>query len=613
MADDKTQPTPVALVSLNAKFIHSNLAIDYLRAYGEEQGLPVSFRILEFHINQPVDYIVGEILSLGVAIIGFSCYIWNISETLHVISRLKLANPELIVIVGGPEVSYETEVLLERHPEIDYCIKGEGEISFAALLSSLLSEKTRGTKREETQQRSIVGEPADLSELPSPYPDNMKARYRHKLVYLETSRGCPFACQYCLSANTPGVRYFPWDKVRGELTKLMDGGFPQVKLIDRTFNANPTWARSVFEFLVEENERRGAFQNGKPPTVFHFEISADVLTEDLLTYLETVPSGLFQFEIGIQSTTPAVLEAVGRQSEWPVLAQKVKRLAKTGNIHLHLDLIAGLPEETYDSFRESFDDVYSLGGHRIQLGFLKLLKGSGLRLRSKELGLVFDPYPPYEIISTATMSAMDLVYLKGIENLIEQYHNSHRFGLTLGLLSGRPYESPFDFFEDFAAHFRDRGLHHVSHSQLALYDILYHYLRQSQPSAVPMAQETLKFDFLRTERHRPLRSWMPDKLGKDYKHIRNKLLRNHEVLRNIHPATAALSARDLAQNVRIGRFSPDFVKCLLQKPLHKNSLGEIPVVKGEFADHQCWIIFDHHRPNPWTGESRCTLVLPEDR
>ena len=613
-SDQQPKLTTIALASLNAKFIHSNLALDYLRAYCEEQQLPISFELLEFHINQPVDYIVGEILSLDIGIIGFSCYIWNINETLHVISRLKLAKPDLIVIIGGPEVSYDTETLMEKHPEVDYCITGEGEKSFAALLAHLLSKgKVEDASSGKVVGRIISGEPVDLDQLPSPYPVNLEARYCNKLVYLETSRGCPFACQYCLSANTRGVRYFPWERVKGELLKLMDAGFPQIKLIDRTFNANPAWALRIFDFLVKENTRRGAFEGTQPPTVFHFEISADILTEELLTYLSSVPPGLFQFEIGIQSTTPAVLEAVGRKSEWQALAQTIKRLAEQGNIHLHLDLIAGLPEETYESFRQSFDDVYGLGGHRIQLGFLKLLKGSGLRLRSKELGLVFDPHAPYEIICTPTMSAIDLVRLKEIESLLEQYHNSHRFSLTLALLCHELYTSPFRFFEDFAAYFRERGLHRVSHSQLALYDILYRYLRERHPSIVPVAEETMKFDFLRTEPHRPLRTWMPDKLGKAHKHLRRKLQQDVDLLSKLHSDTAALSPRDFAQQIRIGKFSLEFIKLLVQGYSSRDLLCTTPVELESVTTNHGYIIFDHHWPDPWTRESGYILVVSEDR
>ncbi|NMB11221.1 MAG: DUF4080 domain-containing protein [Firmicutes bacterium] len=610
----QSEATPVALATLNAKFIHSNLALDYLRAYCEGQQLPVSFQILEFHINQPVDYIVGEILSLGVRIIGFSCYIWNISETLHVISRLKLAKPDMTIIIGGPEVSYDAEALLQQHPEIDYCITGEGERSLAGLLARLLSsDGSQDIRQTEVLERIIPGEPVDLAELPSPYPANMVERYRNKLVYLETSRGCPFACRYCLSANTRGVKYFPWERVKGELLKLLDGGFPQIKLIDRTFNANQAWARRIFEFLVEENARRGAFDAGKPPTVFHFEINADVLTEELITYLRSVPPGLFQFEIGIQSTTPAVLEAVGRKSEWQELAKTIRRLAEKGNIHLHLDLIAGLPEETYESFRESFDDVYRLGGHRIQLGFLKLLKGSGLRLKSEELGLVFDSYAPYEIISTPTMSALDLVRLKEIESLLEQYHNSHRFGLTLWLLCEEVYTSSFQFFEDLAAYFRELGLHQVSHSQLTLYDILYRYIRQCHPDVLPMARETLKFDFLRTEHHRPLRTWMPDKLGKEYKHVKKKLLQDPKIIEQLHPATVSLSPRDFAQQVRIGRFSADFVKLLIHRDSPRSFPDGVSQEQKNVVTDYGWLIFDHHRSDPWTAESAYSLIIPEDR
>ena len=342
--------------------------------------------------------------------------------------------------------------------------------------------------------------------------------------------------------------------MKDEFIKLMDAGIPQVKLIDRTFNANPKRALEIFQFLVDESSRRGAFDSGKPPTIFHFEISADILTEELLAYLATVPSGLFQFEIGIQSTTPAVLDAISRRSEWNQLARNVMALAERGNVHLHLDLIAGLPEETYASFARSFDDVYGLGGHRIQLGFLKLLKGSGLRRRSKELGLVFDPYPPYEIISTASMSAIDLIRLKEIENVLELYHNSHRFSITMELLCRRVYSSPFAFFEGLAGYFRERGLHRVSQSQLTLYNLFYQYLRKNHPGLLPLAAETLKFDYLRTERHRPLLSWMPDKLGKDYKDILRRLLDHPDVSAGLHPATRELSRRELSQSVRVGKF-----------------------------------------------------------
>lgn len=610
--------TPVALVSLNAKFIHSNLAIDYLRAYCEAKDVPAFIQTVEFHINQPVDYIVGEILSLDIDVVGFSCYIWNITPTLQVITRLKLAKPETIVIIGGPEVSYEPERILLEHPEIDYCIVGEGEESFAALLSRLIGENHCSVTGERMQpvatkmeERIIQGQAVDLGRLPSPYPVNLKERYCNKLVYVETSRGCPFACQYCLSANTRGVRYFPKDKVEKELTKLMDGGFPQIKFIDRTFNANPKWAMDIFQFLVRESEKRGAFEGPKPPTVFHFEISADILTEELLSYLRTVPSGLFQFEIGIQSTTPKVLEEISRKSDWSTLRDTIEALSKPGNIHLHLDLIAGLPHETYESFGKSFDDVYGLKGHRIQLGFLKLLKGSGLRCRSSELGLVFDPYPPYEIISTPTLGPLELVQLKEIESLLEQYHNSHRFSVTMELLSQEVYDgSPFRFLEDLAKYFRSHKLHQVSHSPLTLYDILYGYVRAQHSEIAPLTAETLKFDFLRTEAHRPLRVWMPDKLGSNHRRVRHQLLQDSDVLARMHPATISLPPRDLARYVRVGRFSPEFVEFLVQRAV--GGMWQEPQIVGDSAGSPNWVLFDHHRPNPWTDESSYTVVM-EDR
>lgn len=588
--------TPVALVSLNAKFIHSNLAIDYLRSYCEKEQVPAAVQTVEFHINQPVDYIVGELLTMDIDIVGFSCYIWNITATLHVITRLKLAKPEITIIVGGPEVSYESAELLEKHPEIDYCITGEGEQSFADLLRDLVDK--RGAVN--TGGRIIHGTPVSLHEIPSPYPHNAQERYLNKLVYLETSRGCPFNCQYCLSANTRQVRYFPWPRVEEEFIKLMDGGFPQVKLVDRTFNANSAWALRIFRFLVEENAKRGAFDHGKPPTIFHFEISGDILTEELMAYLAQVPSGLFQFEIGIQSTTPRVLEAIQRRSDWNILSGNIRRLAEPSNIHLHLDLIVGLPEETWESFRRSFDDVYGLGGQRIQMGFLKLLKGSGLRERSAELGLICDPYPPYEIVATSTMSALEIVRLKEIEAMLEQYYNSHRFTMTLELMTRQVYTSPFQLFEDLAAYFRSRGLHQVSHSSLALYDILHDFIGQYHGQALPLAEEALKFDYLRTEGHRPLRSWMPDELGSDHRRARHNLLQDTRVRAKLDPATLALSPREMAGQVRVGRFSKDFIEFLCQR-----DRGQ----KSEDAIDKGWIVFNHHRPDPWTNESGYVVIL----
>ena len=594
MPKQESTLTPVALVSLNAKFIHSNLAIDYLRSYSEKEQIPVAIEVVEFHINQPVDYIVGELLMMDIDIVGFSCYIWNITATLHVITRLKLAKPEMTIIVGGPEVSYESAELLEKHPEIDYCIIGEGEQSFGDLLRDLVD---KGGVLE-ARERIIHGIPVPLHEIPSPYPHDLGERYHNKLVYLETSRGCPFNCQYCLSANTRQVRYFPWQRVEEEFIKLMDGGFPQVKLIDRTFNANSAWALRIFRFLVEENTKRGAFDNGAPPTIFHFEISADILTEELLAYLSQVPPGLFQFEIGIQSTTPRVLEVIQRQSDWRILSENIRRLAKPGNIHLHLDLIVGLPQETWKSFRQSFDDVYELGGQRIQMGFLKLLKGSGLRERSEELGLVFDPYPPYEVVATSTMTALEIVRLKEIEALLEQYYNSHRFTMTLDLMTSQVYTSPFQFFQDLATYFRSRRLHQVSHSPLALYDILHSFIGQYHGQVLPLAEEALKFDYLRTEGHRPLRSWMPNELGRDHRRARHDLLQDTHVRAKLDPATLALSPREMAQQVRVGRFSRDFIEFLCQRR-----------VKDKDAVGSGWIIFNHHRPDPWTKESDYTVIL----
>lgn len=457
----------VSLVSINAKYVHTGLAGRYLLHMKQLSG-ETNVEHREFSINQPIEMIVSELMRDQSDAYGFSAYIWNLNEVLQVCKRLKKIQPHVLLFLGGPEVSFEEIGLMEREPYIDLIVRGEGERVFDQLMEhefqlSKLNQIPSLTYRDGLKLiRNPLGEPTPMQSLPFGYSDK-DLHEPGKIFYYESSRGCPYRCAFCLSAQDGNrVRYRPFEQVIEHMTRFMAHGVKQVKFIDRTFNADPDRALALIDFL-EKNH------NGI--TNFHFECSPDRLTHQFIQRLASLPEGMVQFEIGIQSTNPETSQAIHRAREIEAYRRVIGELREPENIHLHVDLIAGLPFEDYESFRKSFNDVFSLQAHVIQLGFLKLLKGSELRERNGEYGLVCCDDAPYEVLKTPWLSYGEVQKLKWIEDLVDKYYNSQGFMLSLPYAL-KWYESPFDFFESFAQFWVGKDLHLLKHRKSELYAVL---------------------------------------------------------------------------------------------------------------------------------------------
>ncbi|HLR33933.1 MAG TPA: B12-binding domain-containing radical SAM protein [Tissierellales bacterium] len=481
----------VIISTLNSKFIHSSLSIRYLKSYC--QDIP-NIKIREYTINQNADFITGELYKENPSIIAFSCYIWNIENTLEICKRLKVVKPGIKIILGGPEVSYDGEKILEKHPYIDFIIYGEGEGTFRELIINLIN-KEKNFKNIEgliyNYEGKVFKNPPrplieTLDKIPSPY-DKLDKGLKNKIVYFESSRGCPFNCQFCLSSTIKGVRFFSIERVKMDLEKLINAEVRQVKFVDRTFNANKEYAMEIMNFIMEKD----------PENInFHFEVTAHLLDEEMLDFLSHVKEGLFQFEIGVQSTNEKTLDTSGRTTDLNKLYKVVKEIKSYRNIHQHLDLIAGLPYEDYRSFRKSFNDVYNLGPEKLQLGFLKLLKGSGLRHNKDEYGYKFLDKPPYEVLETKYMDYGEMLRLKTIEDLVEKYGNEKFFENTIKYIIMNYYDSPFDFFEEFSFYWESKGYHKVSHSRKKLYKILYDFYLEKVGKNLSIFNEIIKYDYI---------------------------------------------------------------------------------------------------------------------
>src|SRR6056297_2387413 len=409
----------VILVDLSAKYIHSGLAVKYLKA-ACEKSFPQT-KIVEETINRPIDKIVEVIFRENPQVVGFSCYIWNISTVLKISDTLKKIMPKLKIILGGPEVSYTPKEILENNESIDYIVCGEGEVAFPKLLNNIkrnVNNTIQGVATRTNLNSSLAEILTDLNDLPNPYKNIAKEDLDNKITYYECSRGCPYRCSYCLSGLAGSLRFLDIERVKKEIYQLaVKKKVKQIKFVDRTFNHNKEYAYKVVKFLKELDCE----------TNFHFEIRADLLDEKLINLVSDATPGRFQFEIGVQSTNEKTLKAINRSHHWPKIVNNVKRVKQFNNTHQHLDLIAGLPYEDLTSFRKSFNDVYSLNPDMLQLGFLKVLKGSQIWQERAIHDYKYTSYPPYEVLSSNMISFSELIELKGIEHVLEIFFNSDNF------------------------------------------------------------------------------------------------------------------------------------------------------------------------------------------
>lgn len=590
------------IVALNSKYIHTSLAPWYLKAScGPECGL---VKVREFTINDSPDAVLAAIYEEEACCVAFSCYIWNLEFVRKLAASLKKILPEALIVYGGPEVSFLSAEELSSFHEVDYILPGEGEVSFPKLLRRIngnMGEKACMGSDEELSSRNILGntgavvlppEPLveELDSLPSPYTQEMLSSIgRHRIAYFESSRGCPFSCSYCLSSTFEGVRFFSLDRVKEDLSRLVGAGAGQIKFTDRTFNCHKERARSIFRHIIKE-------YGHLPNLNFHFEAAGDLFDRDTLEVLADAPEGLIQFEIGVQSTHLETLKAINRKTDLRRVFEHVRAIRERGNIHLHLDLIAGLPFEDYRTFRRSFDEVYSMKPHQLQLGFLKLLKGSSIRREATRLGYEFHGHPPYEVLRSDWIRYEELLELKRIEELVDRFYNTGRFVKTLEFLiknHSKNYGSiqyfAFDFYHRFACFCRDRGLLDNPPSSRELYGILSDFASGFLTAEqYRICHELLKLDFLSSHNTGSL----PDGLSRtEDEGFRNRcfeFLKNEDNVSSFLPEMVGMPAKQIFKRVHFENFlldvtAPDPENVLMQPATVLFNYGSRNRVTGLFA------------------------------
>lgn len=471
----------VLLAAINAKYIHSNLGIYSLKTYGEkmlkEWGLAeqAEISLAEYTINHQMEQILQDIYKRKPDVIGFSCYIWNISYVKVILADIKKVLPDVKIWAGGPEVSYHGEAFLKEEPAVDLVMMGEGEITFAHFLKALLEgedlkqvpglmvRNADGTFTD-TGFRQVM----DMSQIPFPYAFMDMKELEHRIIYYESSRGCPFSCAYCLSSIDKKLRFRSLDLVLPELEWFLQAKVPQVKFVDRTFNCKKSHAMAIWQYIRDHD-------NGV--TNFHFEIAADLLDKDELDLLSTMRPGLVQLEIGVQSTNEKTLEAIRRKTDIEEIREITETINSWHNIHQHLDLIAGLPWEDLESFKKSFNDVYEMEPEQLQLGFLKVLKGSYMEELILTCDLLYSAAPPYEVLCTKWLSYGDVLELKDIEEMTEVHYNSRQFTCTLKELE-KEFDTPYEMFSFMAGYYNKNHLFGISHSRIARYEILWKIIQE---------------------------------------------------------------------------------------------------------------------------------------
>ena len=478
----------IVLAAINAKYIHANLAIYSLRAFSDEYKEQI--QIKEYTINQQKDDIMRDIYLEHPDVVCVSCYIWNLSFVKELMADLIKILPGADFWAGGPEVSYDAEKFLTENSEFKGVMVGEGEETFKELAGYYVEKNPQDLKdmtgicyRDGDQiihngWRQIM----DLSSIPFIYKD--LSEFKNRIIYYESSRGCPFSCSYCLSSIDKKLRFRDTETVKKELQFFIDNKVPQVKFVDRTFNCKHDHAMAIWKYINEHD-------NGV--TNFHFEISADLLREEELQEMSTMRPGLIQLEIGVQSTNSDTIKAIHRTMDFEKLKGIVDRIHSFGNIHQHLDLIAGLPYEDYDSFRHSFNDVYALKPQQLQLGFLKVLKGSHMMEMCREYGIVYKTQEPYEVLSTKWLDYDHVLKLKTVENMVEVYYNSGQFQNTLEYLE-KFFPDAFSIYERLGSFYMEKGYGDVSHTRMRRYEILLEFLEDVPEISMDQVKDQMVYD-----------------------------------------------------------------------------------------------------------------------
>lgn len=519
----------ILLIAINAKYIHSNLAVYSLRAYAQSRVTDpdTEIALAEYTINQQTDDILMDIYRRKPDVLCFSCYIWNISFVRELIRDLVKILPKTAFWAGGPEVSYDAEKFLTEMPEMTGVMVGEGEKTFHDLLEFYIDGKDSleeisgiayrtGDKIIHNGWRELM----DLSAIPFVYEHLEK--FENRIIYYESSRGCPFSCSYCLSSIDKKLRFRDLELVKKELQFFLDHRVPQVKFVDRTFNCKHEHAMTIWKYILEHD-------NGV--TNFHFEISADLLREEEMELMSQMRPGLIQLEIGVQSTNPETIRAIHRRMDLKKLEHCVNRVHSFRNIHQHLDLIAGLPYEDYDIFHQSFNDVYQMKPDQLQLGFLKVLKGSLMQKEAEGYGIVYKEKEPYEVLSTNWLTYGEVLKLKMVESMVEVYYNSGQFWHTLEYLV--PLEKDaFTFYEKLGSFYEKKGYSEISHSRMRRYEILLEYLKEETDVPAEVAAQKMLYDLYLREKLKKRPAFAPDQ--KQYETAVWNYRKNNQVSKTAH-------------------------------------------------------------------------------
>lgn len=534
----------IILCAVNAKFIHTNIAVRMIKQYCEKHT-QCDISVCEYTINNYAEDIVQDLYTRNPDVLAFSCYIWNIELIRKISTMIRLINPDIKIIFGGPEVSYNPSQVLERNPQCDIIVSGEGEKT-SALLYKRINDNTdfkeiNGISFRNENGEVVVNPPAspmNMDNLPFPYEDLSETD--NKICYYEASRGCPFRCQYCLSSIENGVRFKSIGIVKKELLIFINHKVRQVKFVDRTFNAKNDFAVQIIKFILE---------NDNGITNFHFEVAAEIIKDEFLDLLKTARKGLFQLEIGVQSTNEATLKEISRNGAFDKIRFVTDTLKESENIHIHLDLIAGLPYENLDSFKKSFDDVHSLYPHQLQLGFLKVLHGSGMEKLCRKHDIEYFPYPPYEVFQTNCLTFSEILELKHIEEMVEIYYNSGRFVHSIRYLINHS-SSFYDTYKKLALRRSSVFTENISHNKNNTYSYLIDAVSDFENADTDLFKWILKFDYIIHEKPRGTPAWTEPILNiltKDEIYemtIRKKIFESHfkslynlsgsELLKNTH-------------------------------------------------------------------------------
>lgn len=496
------------LAAVNAKYIHSNPGVYSLRAFAKERLPEAEIQIAEYTINHQMDWILQDIYRKKPDFVGFSCYIWNISQVYELVRDLKQVLPETEIWLGGPEVSYDSGRILSQEPEIRGIMRGEGELTFSQVAEAYLAAEDRlaaedpedrllarlegilgityrdgsGEIRENGPQRLL-----SMDEIPFYYKD--MAGFENRIVYYESSRGCPFSCSYCLSSIDKSVRFRSLSLVKKELDFFLERKVPQVKFVDRTFNCRREHTLGIWKHILDHD-------NGV--TNFHFEVSADLFDQEELEMIGRMRPGLIQLEIGVQSTNPDTIREIRRKMDLTKLEAAVDRVHGYRNTHQHLDLIAGLPYEDYETFQKSFDEIYALKPEQLQLGFLKVLKGSFLFEHAKEYGIVYGSRPPYEVLKTAWLDYDAVLKIKQVEEMLEVYYNSRQYPMSIRLLETR-FESAFAMFAALGTYYEKHGYFSMSHSRIRRLEILLAFAEKIDGECLDVLKEAAVYDIYSRE------------------------------------------------------------------------------------------------------------------